>query len=308
MSSTFDIKDLDTARQEFLAGHVQEAMTAIRVGLQSRRKTSSAQAWTDFVAICQKHPLKEVLHQDAFTRRAFEKPRGYPGDASLMDLIYGQEDGWQSSQDMTELGQMLFKYTTAAPAPEGVRTRRAVIANMLDHLVETREKPHVLSLAAGHLRECVLSSAVRQKKLGRFVALDSDRESLDEVSRCYGRYGVETVPAGIRQILTKKLQFCNFDLVYSLGLFDYLEEGIATLLTSRMFDMLRAGGQILIANFIPDIPDVGYMESFMDWKLVYRTRQDMLALTTGIPLSEIRDIRIFSEENRNIIFLHVTKL
>ena len=45
----------------------------------------------------------------------------------------------------------------------------------------------------------------------------------------------------------------------------------------------------------------------MDWKLIYRTRHEMLEVSAGIPQAEIREIRIFTEENQNIIFLQITK-
>ena len=74
-----------------------------------------------------------------------------------------------------------------------------------------------------------------------------------------------------------------------------------------MFEMLRPRGRLLIANFLPGILDVGYMESFMDWKLIYRDRGDMIQLAADIPQEWIREIRIVAEEQQNIIFLQVTK-
>ena len=72
--------------------------------------------------------------------------------------------------------------------------------------------------------------------------------------------------------------------------------------------LLRPGGEIMIANFLPEIPDVGYMEAFMDWQLIYRTRWEVMELTKGIPEADISDIHCFSDpDNKNIVFLQVTK-
>jgi hypothetical protein len=272
-----------------------------------RRQNSSDQEWAEFVSMCLHHPIKELVHQDPFTHRAFTKPRGYAGDAVLLDFIYGREEHWPLPEGISDLGRQIFEYTTAANAPEGVRARREFIANLLDQMVEAQDRPHVLSVAAGHLREVILSSAVRRRKLGRFVALDSDVGSLEEVERSYSCYGVEVVPASIRQLLSHKAVQGDFDLVYSTGLFDYLQASTAQRLTSTMFEMLRHRGRLLVANFLPGIDDIGYMESFMDWKLLYRTRHEMLEVSAGIPQADIRDIRIFTEENQNIIFLQITK-
>ena len=307
LEDLFDDTLLNQVYEELTAGKIQEGMDDIQIGLQTRRQNSSDQEWAEFVSMCLNHPIKDLLHQDPFTLRAFTKPRGYAGDAVLLDYIYGREEHWSLSEEATELGRQIFDYTTAAPAPEGVRARREFIANLLDRLVEERDQPHVLSIAAGHLRECILSSAVRRRKLGRLVALDADTESLEEVERCYARYGVEVVPATIRQLLTQKARLDDFDLIYSTGLFDYLQQTTATRLTSTLFDMLRPKGRLLVANFLPGVRNIGYMESFMDWKLICRTRHEMLEVSETIPQSEIRDIRIFTEENQNIIFLQITK-
>ena len=74
-----------------------------------------------------------------------------------------------------------------------------------------------------------------------------------------------------------------------------------------MFRMLRPGGRLLVANFLPGIRDSGYMEVFMDWHLIYRTRQEIIDATMEIPQKEIRDIRLFAEENQNIIFAQVRR-
>ena len=285
---------------------VDEAMDGLFLGLGFQKRISSDEEWDALVGRCLSHPLKELLQQDPFTCRAFEKPRGYAGDAELIDFIYGREERLPPD-GVTELGRMIFDYTTRAPAASGVRARRQVVGELVDQLAERVRRPHILSIAAGHLREASISDAVRRGQIGRYVALDADADSLHEVDRCYSRFGVETVPASIRGLLTGKLDLGRFDLVYATGLFDYLQQTTGRRLTSRMFDMLRPGGQVVVANFLPGIRDVGYMESYMAWKLIYRARDEMLDLTTGIAQAEIRDVQIFAEENQNIIFLLLTK-
>ncbi len=298
---------LDDVYEMFIRGQVEEGMNTLLPGLKSRRLTSGPEEWAHLVATCLQHPLRELLHQDPFTHRAFSKPRGYAGDAVLLDFIYGQEEGWLPPEGTQPMGRTVFEYTTRSAACEGVRARRGFIADLLDRLIDSHPHPHVLSIAAGHLREASLCAAVKRRKVGRLVALDSDQESLKEVQSCYGRFGVETYMGTIRQLLTQKVQLGQFDLVYSTGLYDYLQQPTAQRLTWVMFQMLRPGGRLLVANFLPGISDLGYMESYMDWNLIYRTRQEMVDVAAEIPQSAIRDLRIFAEENQNIIFLEVTR-
>lgn len=285
---------------------VNRSLDKLIVSLRTRKLEMEPQQWNGLVTSCREHPLREIIHTDPFTRRAFEKPRGYAGDAELLDLIYGREEQWPAPQ-ASSIGRRIFEYTTAAPAPEGVRARRGFVADLIDRLAEESDRPHILSIAAGHLREASLSAAVKRRKIGRLVALDADADSLREVEECYACYGVETVHAKIRGLLTNRLDVGKFDLVYTTGLFDYLQQPIGRRLVSNMFGLLRPGGQLVVANFLPGVRDVGYMEAYMDWFLIYRTRQDMVDLTMEIPEEEIREITIFTEENQNIIFLQVLR-
>jgi extracellular factor (EF) 3-hydroxypalmitic acid methyl ester biosynthesis protein len=298
---------LDDVYEKFNCGRIEAGMNELLPVLKARRMTCSPQEWAVVVEACLEHPLRELLHQDPFTHRAFSKPRGYAGDAILLDFIYGREEDWPPPKPTSELGRAIFEYTTRSAACEGVRARRGFVGNLLDRLADDVQRPHVLSIAAGHLREAHLSAAVKRKRFGRYVALDSDVDSLQEVERCYRRFGVETLPATFRQLLTRKIDVGRFDLVYSTGLFDYLQETTAQRLVGIMFEMLRPGGQLLVANFLPGISDLGYMESYMDWKLIYRTRLEMVGISADIPLPQIRELRLCAEENQNIIFLQVTK-
>jgi extracellular factor (EF) 3-hydroxypalmitic acid methyl ester biosynthesis protein len=317
LEEVYDDSLLNTAYQDLTETQINdgeidpkrlhETMDKIIVDLHGRRMNSSDQEWKSFVKICKHHPLQALLHQDMFTQRAYAKPRGYAGDAVLLDYIYGREEHWPAPDGMTPFGQQLFDYTTQIPATEAVRARRGFLADLLDKLADEVNKPHVLSIAAGHCREALISAAVKRKKFGRFVALDSDTQSLEEVNRCYARYGIEVKPASVRQILTDKVQLGEFDLVYSTGLYDYVQQSMAQRLTEALFHLVRPGGSLLLANFMPGIRDIGYMESFMEWELIYRTRHEMLDMSMKIPQPDISDIRIFAEENEHVIFLKITK-
>jgi len=285
---------------------VHEALDRLFGGLAIQKATSTPEEWKTRVQSCRIHPLLATIHEDPFTYRAFSKPRGYAGDAQMLDLIYGPEERWPEPET-TPLGLDIYHYTTSAPAAEGVRARRAFVADLIDYSSSQNPKQHILAIAAGHLREAILTTAVRRKRFGRFVALDVDPTSLEEVDREYGPYGVETVPASFIALLKSGLDLGKFDLIYSTGLFDYLNEGIGRRLVTRLFEMLNPGGQLIVANFMPGVRDIGYMEAFMDWNLIYRTRRDMVNLTTEIDESQVKDLSLFAEDSRNIIFFRMTK-
>src|SRR5947209_2837399 len=53
------------------------------------RRDVPASLWLQLIGnVVGRHRILGQLHQEPLTRRAFEKPRGYAGDAPLLDLAY----------------------------------------------------------------------------------------------------------------------------------------------------------------------------------------------------------------------------
>lgn len=285
----------------------ESLMEEVFLTLHSTRNSAPVATWKEqLVPMVRSHPLRTLAHQDPFTLRAFKKPRGYAGDARMLDFIYAREEHWKPPK-ATDVGKRVFDFTTQAPASQGVLARRGFIADMLDDVARAKTLPDVLSIACGHAREAEMIAAMRRRKLGKFIALDGDQKSLIEAKRCYGKWGLTPVHARIARLITGRLELGKFDLVYSTGLFDYLNETTARRLVQVMFNMLKPGGSLVVANYMPTIRDTGYMEALMDWWLIYRTREDMIRITSDVAQHEIDEIRIRAEENQNIVFLEMSR-
>src|SRR5262249_14795530 len=159
----------------------------------------------------------------------------------------------------------------------------------------------------GHSREAELSAAVREGRIGEYLALDQDALSLQEIQRCYGRLGVTTWHASLRPLLTEDHDFGPFNLIYAAGLYDYLTATTARRLTRNLFALLAPGGWLLVATFLPDVPAVGYMESYMAWHLLCRTGPELAALADEVPPQAIASTEVFEDPNGNIVLLLLTK-
>jgi len=145
------------------------------------------------------------------------------------------------------------------------------------------------------------------RKLQEFVAFDQDEASLSVVAREYAHLGVQTMAGSVRHILNGQAKLGQYDFVYAAGLFDYLNDQAAAALTCRMFEMTRPGGLMLIPNFLTGVRDCGYMEAFMDWRLIYRNDADMWALASALPRSAVADCQVFDDSDDAITFLLVSK-
>jgi extracellular factor (EF) 3-hydroxypalmitic acid methyl ester biosynthesis protein len=296
---------LDRAYTHLLNGNTAEGIDLICDTLRRLKSILEPEEWDDYIEnICMKHPIVDLLHQDPFTWRSYSKPRGYAGDAKIIDYIYGFEDHKPAPEGTSEIGKQIFKYGLSRPAPVAVRERRRIAASNIDAVANKIHKPRILALAAGCLREAEISSAVKEHRIGELVALDQDPESLAIVKKEYSKYGVSTLCADICSLMKQYIQLGEFDFVYATGLFDYLNRPFARRFARIMLAMTKPGGQVMIPNFVPDIPEVGYMEAFMDWKLVYRDGDDLLDL---FDQSDLSDYDLFEGENKNIAYLIVRK-
>jgi extracellular factor (EF) 3-hydroxypalmitic acid methyl ester biosynthesis protein len=288
-------------------GRLTAGLDDLCAGLTDVRESVGCAEWPAFTRSVRGVPLMDLLHEDPLTRRAFQKPRGYAGDAVMMDYVYGLHAYVEAAAGASPLGKDIFEWVRNRPASRGVRFRREHIAHLIDALADGSSQPHVLALAAGHLREIEESTAARTGRVGRFVALDPDRESLREVTARYGHLGVETVNGSVRDLFARNIPLGRFDFVYAAGLYDYLSNPMAQVLTGRMFDLTNPGGQLLIPNFAPCCPDRAYLETFMAWDLMYRDEFDMARLLEQIPSKRIASYDIYSDPSGSIVYLLVKK-
>ena len=296
---------LDIANEQLQAGWISSSVQELIEDLSARRE-QEPQDWPEYARACLSHPICQQLYQDPFTYRAFAKPRGYAGDAVMMDYIYGLGEARPAAHNATPLGRAIFQYLGTRPSAKAVRYRRRLLAGVIDQVVDLGGAS-ILAIAAGHLREVGLSAAGQAGDLKEFVAFDQDEASLAVVARDYAHLGVRTVPGSVRHILAGKTNLGQYDFVYAAGLFDYLAAPVAAALTRRMFEMTRPGGLMLIPNFLTGIEDSGYMEAIMDWHLIYRNHADMRALAAALPAGDVADCRIFDDSEGAITYLMVSK-
>ena len=273
----------------------------------SARREEDAGDWPSYARSCLTHPLRELLHQDPFTYRAFDKPRGYAGDAVMMDYIYGLGEAGQAAREATPLGRAIFRYMDTRPSAKAVRYRRRLLAGLIDRVAE-RGGAGVLAIAAGHLREVELSSAVQSGSAARVCRARPGRsQPLRGGPRlCPPRHSADARlgaqhPCPERSTRDSTTSFTPPGCSITSAL------PVAAALTRRMFDMTRPGGLMLIPNFLTGIRDVGYMESFMDWHLIYRTEADMWALASSLPKDAVADSQVFDDDVDTITYLLVSK-
>lgn len=284
-----------------------EVIDHLARALHETRTKLPVDVWRDLIPVVQGHPLARYFQEDPFTRWSFSKPRGYSGDAQLLDFIYGHESIAGEVAGASPVGMALYEYTRAASSSVAVRERRDLLTRYVDDIARARgPATEVLAIAAGHLREANGSEALRAGALKRWVALDQDPLSVGSVARDFSGTCVEAMEGSVRSVLARPERLGQFDFIYAAGLYDYLSRKVAVRLTETCVNMLKPGGSFLFANFAQDIVVDGYMETFMDWALLLRSKTDMWDIINAAKASGDTASVTFGE-NRNIVYGVITR-
>ena len=222
--------------------------------------------WPETRAALHKHDLHRLLLQDPFSAHSANRPRGYPGDAGLIDLIYDM----QPLGEVSDLGREIFDVTIQFQAPEGVRQRRLHAETVVADAWQQGQR--ILVLAGGHFRE---ADALIGNDLSAITLVDQDPLSLDRVRAKHGE-AISLIEANVFHYLRRAVKAGQqFDLIYTLGLTDYLDTRSMQLLHKLMKSCLAPQGTMLLANFVPGHLGAGWMDAVMDWHLIYREEAEL---------------------------------
>lgn len=234
---------------------------------------------------------KPWLERGSLQMRARSKPRGYAGDYELLEQL------WDRTVSPDPLGRHFDHYFQGQAAVHAVRARiEQAAAAIVAHRLERPQEPYrVLDIGSGPAIELALAAetlAEADSQPITFRLLDLDDAALENARRrlaeradpsrieCHRENLFRLSSLGRAEPLVSEVDFC-----LSLGFFDYLEDEAATALLERIWRGLRAGGMLLVGNFLPGHASRAYMEWFGNWYLIYRTAEQLaqLALRAGIP-------------------------
>lgn len=299
-----------TAMQEEYA-HFCELFDARLHSLESMVSGYSHEAHEKHGYYFRKHVWDLILSSE-FLARTNLKPRGYAGDSEMMRMLY--EDEYRGA---TIFARFMHKHPTQAAAAQAVRNRIQLIGNRIrTRLRSSPSALRVMSVACGPARELRHAfESPEQAAAVDLMLLDQDplalAEARAEVDGVSQRFGVPLRARYVRDSVRTMLktpnlqdQWGQFDLLYSMGLFDYLTPPTARAVLARLYEVLAPGGEMVIGNFHVGNKTRIYMEYWMDWALYYRNEEEFTDLAVGLPNAQVS---LSFEDTRSQVFLHVSK-
>jgi extracellular factor (EF) 3-hydroxypalmitic acid methyl ester biosynthesis protein len=236
--------------------------------------------------------LTPELNHGPVWHRSYFKPAGYPGDFEIMNYVYD----WQR-EGANVYGQLMHRI--GLDVAECIGTRMHVVRKVLSDVIHAHkgETPvRVLSLGCGSAREVelYLKDADAPQAPAVFTLIDQEANAL---AYAYDHAYPLTVSAKPQaKVQALNVSFTDVlrggtwlddagpqDLIYSVGLIDYLIDRRARALAARLYERLAPGGLLIIGNMNDtELSNLWPMEFITDWHLYYRTEKDMLGWTEGL--------------------------
>ncbi len=250
----------------------------------------------EFYKICKNLDVG-LMHE-----RCREKPLGYAGDYLMIDWIYTKKTAEDNKGKFFD--EMFHTYEAA----EAVRNRKSYFINKcedISHLL--KRQIDVLNIGCGPCRDVFEFFQTSSNGVNlNFHCVDQEPDAIAYAEKiledCPGRDRVQLECTNIFRLKSEK----EYDLIWSAGLFDYLNERTAAILLKKVWRNLKDGGKIIFGNFSPKNPTRPGMDYAVRWRLIHRTAHDLIKLVekANLPFSELN---VESESLGVNLFCVITK-
>jgi extracellular factor (EF) 3-hydroxypalmitic acid methyl ester biosynthesis protein len=295
--------------------------TAMIAELFNRFEQVACKVEPEFVPVHQalgRRMLHPLILAAPFVYRTLHKPLGYAGDYEMVNMIV---------RDPYEGASMFAKaFNVCALSRPPIVAHR----NRLEYLTEklkqetlrrlaAGQRPRILTIGCGPAHEvrAFLRNYEFSDKVD-FTLIDFDAETLEhtasalaEIKRKHGRStGVQVIKRSVQQMLKQSARAAHvepheqYDLIYCAGLFDYLPDPVCRSLIALFDNLLAPGGLQLVTN-VDTHASRKEMEYFLEWHLIYRNTDAMLALVP--PRIERDCVSILREPSGINVFVEIRK-
>lgn len=228
-----------------------------------------------------KGELHHLILESPFMRRAYTKPLGYAGDYEMMNMLYRDH-----AEGDSLFGKALNIYATQESAAQANVNRLEYLGTRIRAAIEARGHVRLASIGCGPARELALLLE-QQPELGRHLdvaLIDQEERVLVYCERTLSPLAAKTgvklqfIRESVRRLLgAKKLKAAlgERDLIYSAGLFDYLNQRSFSALLAGLYDALGPSGHLCVGNVGSHNPTRFTMEYLLDWFLIHRSPAEL---------------------------------
>ncbi len=239
---------------------------------------------------------KYFLHGD-FINWSLQKPYGYAGDFKIIDDIY------QNNPTTIGFDRLFDNYFQMSAISVAVRNRKEDFKRIISGFVSKHKSSEmrIMDIASGpcrDIKELLFNSENGLFRNVSFDCFDADSRSIKHAKGLLeNSKQVNFTEINVLRIALKKeieREFAHhYDIIFSTGLFDYLDARISTRLISNLKRVLKPNGILAISDVRDKFsnPSIYFMEWVADWSLIYREDDDFhqLFIDSGFHKDELKN-------------------
>ncbi|MCK4859016.1 MAG: class I SAM-dependent methyltransferase [Candidatus Omnitrophica bacterium] len=241
--------------------------------------------------------IRKIFARGAYINWSLDKPFGYAGDFKILDDIY------QNNPSTVGFERLFDNYFQMSAISVAVRNRKEDFKRIIFDFVKKHRKQNIriMNLGSGSARGIKELLETDSEKLFSKVifdccdfdirAINYAKQLLNNVSNV-NFFQKNAIRLALKKDIKKEFSL-DYDLIYSAGLFDYLDKKVAIRLVSNLRKLLKRKEitTILISNDRDKYsnPSVHFMEWVGDWNLIYRTDDEFkeIFIRGGVKENEI---------------------
>ncbi len=250
-----------------------------------------------------------ILSKSSLVRHARTWPQGYQGDYKILETLY------KNIPISEGIGYYFDKYGLSLPLAEAVRNRITKLEELVRQEITGRDAASMLNIACGSCRELMGLAPDIVRTKAQITCIDMDADALafamERLSHTEAAENITFRKYNAARMFDDELNKAAFgktDIIYSVGLFDYLPSEFLAKMMGALYRLLYSDGTLIAA--FKDAEKYRHQDFhwIVDWTgFLQRTEKEFLSIlnTAGIPKSAIRKER---DETGIIIFYLISKL
>jgi len=234
--------------------------------------------------------------QSWFMNHALSKPRGYPGDYQMLTAIY---DGATKSRGLGGYLDRYFLNTSLARAVKGrLRLARRFLMN---ELAQRHGDVAVLNVACGPCREFAGGLGAPRDGATTITLVDNDPLALDFVQANVAPALADNINFNFVRYNALRMtsaavnveRFGRSDVIYSVGLCDYIPNKFLIPLLKGWRESLHEGGVVYVAFKDCRLYQTPEYQWLVDWFFLQRTEEQCRELfeQAGYEMQELESER-----------------
>jgi len=221
------------------------------------------------------------VYKSMIVKRGHDKPRGYPGDYRIIETFY------ENKPISKGIGFCGDKHFLKDDYVRAVRDRKNDMKELLYGFIKNSNLTsiNILNLGCGSCREIrELFQNYKTKKKIIFTLIDQDEEALrfskDELKHLPQNITFKFIEENIYNLLGEKNNnvLKPYNMIYSIGLADYLPDVFLGRLLKSCADLLETNGKLIFAHKNIKTYKASAPDWFANWYFFPRNRKDIVSI------------------------------